>query len=101
MLTSADVCWRMRVPGWQFTELFSPSGAKFRRCLKTLDETLYALVDARIARREHENDNSEQDLLGIFAQARDLKGQPFDRTMLRDMLITRACASHGQRSRSQ
>jgi len=77
-------------PEW----LPTPRNLRFRRALRTLDEAVYALIDARAGALQRGAAPGD-DLLGMLLRARDPQsGQGMSRRELRDEVITLLIAGH-------
>lgn len=67
-------------PGWAFTERFTASGRKMREAIATVDEFTYGVIDERD--QQGEKGMGETDLLALYRNIRDDKGQPMGRKEL-------------------
>lgn len=75
---------RVFEPGYKFTELFTPIGAKMRKARKTIDDFAYGIIDEREKAGDAAPTN---DLLTLYRELRDEKGHPLDRKALRDAVV--------------
>lgn len=71
----------------------TPSNLRLRRAVHQLDEFIYALLDARIAARESASFFGSRKSADLIALLLD-QGQPLDRKLARDELITMFFAGH-------
>ncbi|CAH7675951.1 cytochrome P450 [Phakopsora pachyrhizi] len=82
------------IKGWKFLEgIMFPTGRKMNMACDFLDRYAYYLIDQRISASgsgrdiKEKSDSYQEDLLGLFMQARDHRGGGLNRTELKDAVI--------------
>ncbi|MEM7156974.1 MAG: cytochrome P450 [Myxococcota bacterium] len=71
----------------------SPSNIRLRRALRQLDEIVYQMIDSRAASRDA-GEEQPADLISLLLDHRDDDGQPLDRRLVHDEIITMFLAGH-------
>jgi cytochrome P450 len=71
----------------------TPGNRRLRRALQQLDRIVYALIDARTAALAR-GEPAPADLIALLLDHRDEQGQPMDRRLVHDEIITMFLAGH-------
>jgi cytochrome P450 len=71
----------------------TPANLRLRRALQQLDDIVYGMIDARVAAKAR-GEAGPPDLVSLLLDQRDERGQPLERRLVHDEIITVFLAGH-------
>jgi hypothetical protein len=75
---------RFQDPIWSFAERFNSVGRRMRKAIKVVDDFTYDIIDER---DRAEKEDGSTDLLSLYRNVRDEKGEGMSRKELRDAVL--------------